>query len=142
MLPPPPSHRRFVYQSQCWECIPPSAPPGPHPGALRWAGAALHFQKALRLCLPSQSSAESLSLTCKVGSALYCPHQRKHFLRHFCAIQEGREVFMILMMPMSFSEINFEITCVCFGGEIQHTIGEVFFLVPHQRFDLLVHMAI
>lgn len=26
---------------------------------------------------------------------------------------------MILTMPMSFSEINFEITCVCFGGEIQ-----------------------
>lgn len=51
-------------------------------------------------------------------------------------------MFMILTMPMSFSEINFEITCVCFRGEIQHTIGEVFFLVPHQRFDLLVHMAI
>ena len=51
-------------------------------------------------------------------------------------------MFMILTMPMSFSEINFEITCVCFGGEIQHTIGEVFFLVPHQRFGLLVHMAL
>lgn len=94
---------------------------------LLWAGAVLHFQKALHLCSPSQ-------LFCRVSKPYVqnqkhyslSLHGREGFVRHCSVIVGEREVFVILTIPVCLSETDLKIMRDCFGGEIQHTIREVF----------------
>lgn len=123
MLPPPPSHHRFVYQKV-------SAVSEFHHVLCQGyilmicseQGLLCTFKRPYTCALCHCCSAESLSLKCKVRSTLYCLNLKTHFFRHFCVILAERKVFMVLTIPVWLSKSDFRIMCDCFAGEIQHTI--------------------
>ena len=123
MLPPPPSHHRFVYQgvngvSESYRLLCQG-----HILTLCSEQGLLCTSKRPYTCaLRHSCSAESLSLTGKIGSAIHYLHRRKGFIRHYSVTMGEREVFVIPTILVCLSETDLKIMHDCFGGEIQHTI--------------------
>lgn len=132
MLPPPPSRHRFVYQrvSAVSESY-----------RLLCQGRILTFcseqgllctsKRPYTCALCHSCSAESLSLTCKIGSTIHYLCIEEKALQDTILLLWGREVFVILTIPVCLSETDLKIIVL---GEKFNTQFERFFLVPHQRF--------
>lgn len=129
-----PSRHRCVYESRCCEWILPAALPGPHPDTARSRGCFALPNHPAPLLSP-RLVLQSLEALC--ANWKHCSlslHRKGGFIRHRSVVGGEREVFVTLTIPVCLSETDFKIMHDWFGGEIQHTLWEVFFLVPLRSF--------